>query len=65
MTANTSKSKAAKVSKRKFLGYRLTSDEKLRVVPDSLQRFKDQVRELTKRNRGRSLELFMKELTKP
>ena len=26
---------------------------------------KDKVRELTKRNRGRSLELFMKELTKP
>jgi RNA-directed DNA polymerase len=62
LTVNTSKSKAAKVSKRKFLGYRLTSDGELRVAPDSLQHFKDKVRELTKRNRGRSLELVMKEL---
>jgi RNA-directed DNA polymerase len=62
LTVNPSKSKVAKVNERKFLGYRLRRDGGLMVAPESLQRFKDKVRELTKRNRGRRLELVIEEL---
>ena len=62
LTVNRSKSKVAKVNERKFLGYRLRCDGGLMVAPESLQRFKDKVRELTKRNRSRSLALVIEEL---
>jgi RNA-directed DNA polymerase len=62
LTVNRSKSKASHVNERKFLGYRLRGDGGLMVAPESLQRFKDKVRELTKRNRGRSLTLVITEL---
>lgn len=62
LTVNTSKSKVAKVNERKFLGYRLQKDGGLTVAPESLLRLKDKVRTLTKRNRGRSFELVIKQL---
>lgn len=63
LTVNMSKSAAARVMERTFLGYRLLNNGMLTVAPKSLQRFKDKVRALTKRNRGRSFESIIKELT--
>lgn len=62
LTVNSSKSSVAKVSERKFLGYRLLDDGKLTIAPESLQRFKDKVRVLTRRSRGRKLETIIEEL---
>ena len=62
LTVNRSKSAAALVGMRKFLGYRLLTNGLLTVAPESLQRFKDKIRVLTKRNRGRSFESIIKEL---
>ncbi len=62
LTVNRSKSAATIVSERKFLGYRLLTNGLLTVAPESLQRFKDKIRALTKRNRGRCFESIIKEL---
>lgn len=62
LTVNAAKSAVAKVNQRKFLGYRLQNYGVLTVAPESLQRLKDKVRVLTKRNRGRSFELVIDEL---
>ena len=50
------------VNQRRVLGYRLQNDGVLTVAPELLQRLKDKVRVLTKRNRGRSFELVIREL---
>lgn len=62
LTVNLTKSTVALVDERKFLGYRLQKDGGLTVAPESVQRFKDKIRVLTKRNRGRSLDLVIKEV---
>jgi hypothetical protein len=62
LTVNAAKSAVALVNQRRFLGYRLQNDGVLTVAPESLQRLKDKVRVLTKRNRGRSFELVIREL---
>lgn len=62
LRVNTAKSAVSLVNQRKFLGYRLQTDGKLTVAPESLQRLKDKLREQTKRNRGRSFEQVMKEV---
>lgn len=56
LQVNKTKSAVAQVKERKFLGYSFRNDGDLRVAPQSLERFKKRIRELTKRNRGRSLE---------
>jgi RNA-directed DNA polymerase len=48
--------------KRKFLGYRLLAGGKLGRAPQSLKRIKDKIRQITKRNRGRSLSAIVQEL---
>ena len=62
LTLNAAKSAVALVNQRRFLGYRLQNDGVLTIAPESLQRLKDKVRVLTKRNRGRSFELVIREL---
>lgn len=62
LKVNTSKSTVARVMERKFLGYRLLNNGMLTVAPESLQRFKDKIRALTKRNRSRNFESIIKEL---
>lgn len=59
---NESKSAAAPVEERQFLGYRLLQDGKLVIAEHSLDRLKDKVRHLTKRNRGVNLERVITEL---
>ena len=64
LRVNDAKSAVAKVQERKFLGYRILNDGSLSVAPESLQRAKDKIRRLTWRNRGRSLELVIRELNR-
>ncbi len=52
LRVNRDKSAVAPIGERKFLGHRLISNGKLGIAPKTVQRFKDRVRELTRRNRG-------------
>jgi len=62
LKVNRMKSAVAPVWERKFLGYRLLSRGKLGIAVQSVARLKEKVRQLTKRNRGRSLERTVSEL---
>lgn len=62
LKVNQNKSAVAKVSERKFLGYRLLSDGRLTIAPASVQRARDRIREITGRNRGVSFERMIREL---
>jgi RNA-directed DNA polymerase len=64
LRVNEAKSAVAKVKERKFLGYRILGNGALIVAPESLQRAKDKIRQLTKRNRGRSFEQVIRELNR-
>jgi group II intron reverse transcriptase/maturase len=59
LQVNESKSAVAKAASRPFLGFALWYGRggkvKLRVAPKALRKMKDQVRQLTRRTRGRSL----------
>lgn len=52
---NHQKSAVGHVSERKFLGHRLLAGGELGVAPQSQERLKDTLRELTRRSAGRSL----------
>lgn len=62
LKVNLQKSAVAKVSERKFLGYRLLGDGQLTIAPQSLKRAKDRIRQITRRNRGIPLEGMIREL---
>lgn len=62
LRVNQTKSAVAHVSERKFLGYRLLAGGRLTIAPASLERAKDRIREITRRNRGISLERMISEL---
>ena len=57
LTVNRDKSAVDRPWKRKFLGYTMTAqrEPRLRIAPESVKRFRDKVRELTRQGRGRSL----------
>ena len=59
---NEAKSAVARVSTRKFLGYRIIRGGVLSIAPESLKGAKGKIRKLTKRNRGRKLESVILEL---
>lgn len=59
---NREKSAVDVVWRRKFLGYRLGSKARLMAAPESLKRFKDKVRALTRRNQGREFEEVIRKL---
>jgi len=59
---NEDKSGCASVEDRQFLGYRLLSDGKIVIAKHSVERVKDKIRGLTRRNRGMSLEKVIAEL---
>lgn len=63
LKVNRLKSACDHVSNRQFLGYRLRSGGMITLSPKTLERFKRRVRELTFRNRGRSLGKVITELT--
>lgn len=62
LQVNQKKSAAAHVMDRKFLGYRLLFEGMLAIAPASLKRAKDKIRQITRRNRGTSMEVVIREL---
>jgi RNA-directed DNA polymerase len=62
LRVNREKSAVAHVSERKFLGHRLLAGGLLTIAPKSLDRAKDRIRQITRRNRGVSLERMIGEL---
>ena len=62
LRVNRDKSAVAPVGERKFLGHRLLLNGKLGISPKSIQRAKDKVRQITRRNRGVSLAQVIIEL---
>lgn len=62
LRVNRSKSAAATVEERKFLGHRLLADGTQTIAPKSLERAQDRVRDITRRNRGVSFEQLVREL---
>ena len=66
LKVNESKSAVARPDERKFLGFTLTtgSEPQRHVSPKALKRFKERVRELTRRTLGRSLEQLIQPLAR-
>lgn len=62
LKVNDKKSAVALTRERKFLGYRLQTNGRLSIAPETLQRAKDKVRRLTWRSRGRSTALVIQQL---
>ncbi len=62
LKVNHQKSAVAFTWERKFLGHRLLSGGKLGIAPASLKRAKARVRQITRRNRGISLDRMIREL---
>jgi RNA-directed DNA polymerase len=65
LKVNRAKSAVARPWERKFLGFSFTAKEpqRRRIAPKAMGRFKERVRELTRRTRGVSLEGMVQELT--
>jgi len=66
LKVNEQKSAVARPWERKFPGFRFTSAEtpKRRIAPKAVVRFKERVRELTRRTRGVSIEQMAEELAR-
>ena len=66
LKVNESKSAVARPKDRKFLGFSFTWGEvvKRRIAPKTILRFKERMRELTRRTRGISIEQMIEELRK-
>ena len=62
LRVNREKSAVDVVWERKFLGYRLGKGGKLHIAPESLRRFKDKIRSLTRRNQALCFEDIIKRL---
>lgn len=62
LKVNRDKSAVAHVKERKFLGHRLFGGGGLGIAPKSIERFKEKVRKITRRNRGVKLEKVTEEL---
>ncbi len=64
LKVNSAKSAVARPWERKFLGFSFTAKDpqKRRIAPKSMDRFKERVRELTRRTRGVSLQGMVEQL---
>jgi RNA-directed DNA polymerase len=62
LRVNREKSAVAYIEERKFLGHRLLAGGKLGIAPKSLERAKERIRKITRRNRGISLDRMIAEL---
>src|SRR6266849_6568496 len=64
LKVNESKSAVAKPQERKFLGFSFTSGKELKrkIAPKAIDRFKERIREITHKGRGRSMKQVMEEL---
>lgn len=59
---NERKSAVALVNERKFLGFRIHLDGRVSIAPETTQRAKDKIRQLTWRSRGKSFEVVIAQL---
>jgi RNA-directed DNA polymerase len=66
LKVNESKSAVAKPQERKFLGFSFTDgkEPKRKIAPKAIDRFKERIREITHKSRGRSMERVMAELAR-
>jgi RNA-directed DNA polymerase len=66
LKVNAQKSAVARPWERKFLGFSFTANRepKRRIAPKAVLRFKERIRELTRRTRGVSIERMAEELTR-
>src|SRR5450759_776192 len=66
LKVNESKSAVARPQERKFLGFSFTAgpDLKRKIAPKAIDRFKERIREITAKSRGRSMEKVMEELAR-
>ena len=62
LRVNRKKSAVAFILERKFLGHRLLTGGGLGIAPVSLRRFKDRIRQMTRRNRGVELKRMISEI---
>lgn len=62
LRVNREKSAVAPVQERQFLGYRILQGGRLAIASRSLERVKARIRQITRRNRGVSLERIISEL---
>ncbi len=62
LKVNQEKSGVDSPSNRKFLGYSIESDGRISIAKPSIKHFRDRVRKITKRNRGKSLKMIIAEL---
>jgi hypothetical protein len=62
LLVNKEKSQVCEVNQTKFLGYTIQKDGNLTIAEKSIERFKEKVRSITKRNRGMKFEQVIAEL---
>lgn len=62
LIVNREKSQVCEVNQTKFLGYTIQKDGNLSIAKKSVERFKEKVRSITKRNRGVKFEQIIAEL---
>ena len=62
LTVNRTKSKSGKLSESTFLGFQISARGKVKWSVKALHRFKQRVREITKRNRGQNVQTVIREL---
>src|SRR2546428_6078489 len=64
LTVNETKSAVARPEERKFLGFSISNDGgERRIAPKALDKFKAQIRDITRRTRGISLQRLIEDLT--
>src|SRR5674476_1198910 len=66
LKVNEAKSAVAPPQERKFLGFSFTAGKELKrkIAPKAIDRFKERIREITAKSRGRSMEKVMEELAR-
>jgi RNA-directed DNA polymerase len=62
LRVNRDKSAVACVRERKFLGHRLLPDGRLGIAPQTLERARERIRQITRRSRGVSMEQVIGEI---
>jgi len=62
LKVNALKSAVDRPGKRKFLGFSFTANARRRIAPKAIERYKDRIRELTRRTRGVSIETMAEPL---
>src|SRR5207302_7771346 len=64
LKVNEAKSAVARPEERKFLGFSISNDgSKRRIAPKALDKFKTQIRDMTRRTRGIALQQLIEDLT--